>query len=177
MSQSRPSSNPSPGERSGLFSAYITFAVGLTVEFTRTRRATLTWGTVRDACTRFECVSGPVARVIVFSSAFALDCLVLLADRFYISAKAVVTQGHGIASGKTYDVRFPNGTLAMQAPFSRTGNEPFGVFSRYFEPIRSSLFLSTGYSPLFFSSSQMDALPATRELLILPMRDQVDWGR
>ena len=60
-----------------------------------------------------------MARVIVFSSAFALDCLVLLADRFYISAKAVVTQGHGIASGKTYDVRFPNGTLAMQAPVFR----------------------------------------------------------
>lgn len=58
-----------------------------------------------------------MARAIVFSSAFALDCLILLTVRFHTSAKAVVTQGHGIASGKTPDSRFPKGTLAMQAPF------------------------------------------------------------
>ena len=58
-----------------------------------------------------------MARAIVFSSAFALDCLILLTVRFHTSAKAVVTQGHGIASGKTPDSRFPKGTLAMQASF------------------------------------------------------------
>ena len=92
-------------------------------------------------------VSGPVARAIVFSSAFALDCLILLTVRFHTSAKAVVTQGHGIASGKTW-IRVSKGTLAMQASFFGSGNEPFGVFSRHVEPIRSSLFVPTG-TPLY----------------------------
>jgi hypothetical protein len=33
------------------------------------------------------------------------------------AVKAKVVTGHGIASGKNYDPRFPNGTLAMQYPF------------------------------------------------------------
>jgi hypothetical protein len=33
------------------------------------------------------------------------------------AVRAKVVPGHGIASGKNYDPRFPNGTLAMQFPF------------------------------------------------------------
>lgn len=32
-------------------------------------------------------------------------------------ANATLTRGHGVASGKNFDSRFPDGTLAMQAPF------------------------------------------------------------
>ena len=75
-------------------------------------------GIARVACTRFAFVLGQAVAAIAFSSAFALDCqAILLGDRFQTSAKAVVTRGHGIASGKTKDSRFPEGTLAMQAPF------------------------------------------------------------
>jgi len=75
-------------------------------------------GIVRVACTRFASVLDQAVAVIASSSAFALDCQkILLGDRFHSSAKAVVTQGHGIASGKTRDSRFPDGTLAMQTPF------------------------------------------------------------
>lgn len=75
-------------------------------------------GIARDACTQSVFVLGLAVVVIDSSSAFVLDCpTVLLGDRFHTSAKAVVTQGHGIASGKTWDSRFPNGTLSMQAPF------------------------------------------------------------
>lgn len=74
-------------------------------------------GIARVACTRFAFASGQPVAGIASSSAFALDCQILLGDRFHTSAKAVVTQGHGIASGKTRDSRFPGGSLAMQAPF------------------------------------------------------------
>ncbi len=38
------------------------------------------------------------------------------------SATGVIHRGHGVASGRTEDVRFPKGTLAMQIPyFERTG--------------------------------------------------------
>ena len=76
-------------------------------------------GIARVACTRFAFVLGQAVAATVFSSAFALDHQILLGDRFHTSAKAVVTPGHGIASGKTKDSRFPEGTLAMQAPFFR----------------------------------------------------------
>lgn len=33
------------------------------------------------------------------------------------SVKGIVTHGHGVASGKAGDRRFPNGTIAMQIPF------------------------------------------------------------
>ena len=70
------------------------------------------------ACTRFACESARVARAIVSSSAFVPEGRVdFLSDRFQSSAKCVVTRGHGIASGKTPDPRFPGGTLAMQGPF------------------------------------------------------------
>ena len=32
-------------------------------------------------------------------------------------AKGIIKQGHGVASGKSNDSRFPNGTIAMQIPF------------------------------------------------------------
>ena len=74
-------------------------------------------GIAHVACTRFASVLGQAVAGIASSSAFALDCQILLGDRFHTSAKAVVTQGHGIASGKTRDSRFPGGSLAMQTPF------------------------------------------------------------
>jgi hypothetical protein len=51
-----------------------------------------------------------------------------LVERFHISARAIVTRGHGIASGKTEDSRFPQGTLAMQAPFFRDLGLDLSVF-------------------------------------------------
>ena len=42
-----------------------------------------------------------------------------MGDSFHSSAKAIVTRGHGIASGKTLDSRFPEGTLALQVPVFR----------------------------------------------------------
>jgi hypothetical protein len=38
-----------------------------------------------------------------------------MSDRFRVSA--TVKQGHGVASGKAKDPRFPNGTIAMQLPY------------------------------------------------------------
>ena len=41
---------------------------------------------------------------------------------FFYETTAMVVQGHGIASGKNYDARFPQGTLAMQIPiFEKLG--------------------------------------------------------
>ncbi|MCP2732667.1 hypothetical protein [Limnofasciculus baicalensis] len=36
-----------------------------------------------------------------------------------IQIKGIVKQGYGVASGKSKDPRFPNGTIAMQKPFFR----------------------------------------------------------
>ena len=37
-------------------------------------------------------------------------------------AVGVVKEGHGVASGKNFDARFPDGTIAMQMPyFKRLG--------------------------------------------------------
>ena len=72
------------------------------------------------ACTPYECELGLAVQATAFSSAFALNSQVaLLANRLQTSAKAIITRGHGIASGKTKDARFPGGTLSMQAPFFR----------------------------------------------------------
>jgi hypothetical protein len=35
----------------------------------------------------------------------------------WISLKGVIKQGHGVASGKSGDPRFPHGTIEMQKPF------------------------------------------------------------
>ena len=105
------------------------FAVVLMDEFTRTRKGTLTQGTVHAACTLSGCGSVPVARATVSSSAFVLEGQrIPLGDRFHLCAKAVVARGHGIASGKTRDTRFPGGTLAMQAPFFQDLGLDLSVF-------------------------------------------------
>jgi hypothetical protein len=98
-------------------------------EFTRTRAVILTRATALAACTLSGCESGPVARAIVSSSVFVLEGQgILLGDRFHLCAKAVITRGHGIASGKTRDTRFPGGTLAMQAPFFQDLGLDLSVF-------------------------------------------------
>ena len=72
------------------------------------------------ACTPYACELGLAVQETAFSSAFALNRQVAaLANRLQTSAKAIITRGHGIASGKTKDARFPGGTLSMQAPFFR----------------------------------------------------------
>ena len=71
-------------------------------------------------CTPFAFELGPAVQETAFSSAFALNRKIsLLANRLQTSAKAIINRGHGIASGKTKDARFPGGTLSMQAPFFR----------------------------------------------------------
>ena len=72
------------------------------------------------ACTPYACELGLAVQETAFSSAFALNRQVAaLANLLQTSAKAIITRGHGIASGKTKDARFPRGTLSMQAPFFR----------------------------------------------------------
>ena len=60
----------------------------------------------------------PPERETVFLSASArvVEC------NYFSETPAIVVQGHGIASGKNYDARFPQGTLAMQIPiFEKLG--------------------------------------------------------
>ena len=78
------------------------------------------WVIAPAACTPSACELGLAVQETAFSSAFVLNRQVaLLANRLQTSAKAIITRGHGIASGKTNDARFPRGTLSMQAPFFR----------------------------------------------------------
>ena len=64
------------------------------------------------ACTPYACELGLAVQETAFSSAFALNRQVAaLANRLQTSAKAIITRGHGIASGKTKDARFPGGTF------------------------------------------------------------------
>ena len=86
-------------------------------EFTRIRLGIRTRGTVPDACTLSVCGLDLVVQVIVFLSAFVLEGqTIILGERFHHSFKALITRGHGIASGQTKDPRFPGGTLSMQLP-------------------------------------------------------------
>ena len=45
-------------------------------------------------------------------------------------AACLLVQGHGIASGRTDDNRFPDGTLAMQAPFFLRAGLDLSTFHR-----------------------------------------------
>ena len=119
MSQPRPSSNPSPGGKERPFLGIHYARCGAYGRIYKNKEGNSYVGNCPRCMHPVRVRIGPVARAIVFSSAFALDCLILLTVRFHTSAKAVVTQGHGIASGKIPDSRFPKGTLAMQAFFSR----------------------------------------------------------
>ena len=44
------------------------------------------------------------------------------------SVQAVVVQGYGVASGKSDDDRFPNGTVALQIPFFKKSGLPTETF-------------------------------------------------
>ena len=58
------------------------------------------------------CASGPEEPDTVFSSAFVRRRISLSLNGLTVT----VSKGHGIASGKTRDPRFPEGTLALQIP-------------------------------------------------------------
>ena len=64
------------------------------------------------------CASGPEEPDTVFSSAFVRRRTSLSLNGLSVT----VSKGHGVASGKTRDRRFPEGTLALQIPlFKKLG--------------------------------------------------------
>ena len=100
------------------FLSYIMSIVEISEEFTRIRGEMHISDAVKDVLIRSVWELDPPERETVFLSASArvVEC------NFFSETPARVVQGHGIASGKNYDARFPQGTLAMQIPiFEKLG--------------------------------------------------------
>ena len=65
-------------------------------------------------------------------------------------AFGIIAEGHGVASGKTGDIRFPFGTLAMQIPIFEKRGMDFKQFFKGTINISLNLFNFELRNPKFF---------------------------